>query len=32
MRQKSIGEVLKTARESRGWSLAEMQRLTQIQA
>ncbi|MBY5034072.1 helix-turn-helix domain-containing protein [Streptococcus gallolyticus] len=32
MRQKSIGEVLKTARESRGWSLTEVQRLTQIQA
>ena len=32
MRQKSIGEVLKEARESRGWSFADVQRKTKIQA
>ena len=32
MRQKSIGEVLKEARESRGWSFADVQRMTKIQA
>lgn len=32
MRQKSIGEVLKDARESRGWSFADVQRMTKIQA
>lgn len=31
MRQKSIGEVLRSARESRGWSLSEIQRMTNIQ-
>lgn len=31
MRQKSIGEVLRDARESRGWSLSEIQRMTKIQ-
>lgn len=32
MRQKSIGEVLQTAREYRGWNFAELQRVTNIQA
>ena len=32
MRQKSIGEVLREARESRGWTFADIQRLTKIQA
>lgn len=32
MRQKSIGEVLKDARESRSWTIAEIQRMTKIQA
>ncbi|MGT2712395.1 cytoskeleton protein RodZ [Streptococcus oriscaviae] len=32
MRQKSIGEVLRTARESRGWNFVELQRMTKIQA
>ncbi|WP_236682926.1 helix-turn-helix domain-containing protein [Streptococcus sp. X13SY08] len=31
MRQKSIGEVLKTARESQGLSLDQLQRMTKIQ-
>lgn len=31
MRQKSIGEVLRAARESHGWSLTEIQRMTNIQ-
>ncbi|MBO4107103.1 helix-turn-helix domain-containing protein [Streptococcus suis] len=30
MRQKSIGEVLRSARESHDWSLAEVQRMTEI--
>lgn len=32
MRQKSIGEVLRDARESRGWNLSEVQRMIRIQA
>lgn len=32
MRQKSIGEVLRSARESRGWNLIDVQRMTKIQA
>ena len=32
MRQKSIGEVLREARESRGWTFADIQRMTKIQA
>lgn len=32
MRQKSIGEVLRAARESRGWNFADLQRMTKIQA
>lgn len=32
MRQKSIGEVLRTARESRGWNFTDLQRMTKIQA
>lgn len=32
MRQKSIGEVLRDARESRGWTVDEIQRMTKIQA
>ena len=32
MRQKSIGEVLRKARESRGWTFADIQRMTKIQA
>ncbi|MDW8742887.1 helix-turn-helix domain-containing protein [Streptococcus suis] len=32
MIQKSIGEVLRSARESRGWNFVEIQRLTGIQA
>ncbi|CQR23942.1 membrane protein [Streptococcus varani] len=32
MRQKSIGEVLRDARESRGWTFADIQRMTKIQA
>lgn len=32
MRQKSIGEVLRATRESRGWSLADAQRMTTIQS
>lgn len=32
MRQKSIGEVLRTARESRGWNFVDLQRITKIQA
>lgn len=31
MRQKSIGEVLRDARESRGWDLSEVQRMIRIQ-
>ena len=32
MRQKSIGEVLRSARESRSWNLIDVQRMTKIQA
>lgn len=32
MRQKSIGEVLRTAREVRDWTLVDLQRMTKIQA
>lgn len=32
MRQKSIGEVLRSARESRGWNLIDVQRMTKIKA
>lgn len=32
MRQKSIGEVLRIARESRGWNFVDLQRMTKIQA
>ena len=32
MRQKSIGEVLRSARESRSWKLIDVQRMTKIQA
>lgn len=32
MRQKSIGEVLRAARESRGWTFTEVQRMTKVQA
>ncbi|HFI0941024.1 TPA: helix-turn-helix domain-containing protein [Streptococcus suis] len=32
MRQKSIGEVLRAARENRGWNLNDVQRITKIQA
>lgn len=32
MRQKSIGEVLRSARENRGWNFADLQRVTKIQA
>lgn len=32
MRQKSIGEVLRAARESRGWNFTDLQRMTKIQA
>lgn len=32
MRQKSIGEVLQSARESRSWNLIDVQRMTKIQA
>lgn len=32
MRQKSIGEVLQTTREIRGWSLLHVQQMTRIQA
>lgn len=32
MRQKSIGEVLRTAREYRGWTFVDLQRMTKIQA
>lgn len=32
MRQQSIGEVLREARESRGWTFADIQRMTKIQA
>ena len=32
MRKKSIGEVLREARESRGWTFADIQRMTKIQA
>ncbi|MGT2800268.1 cytoskeleton protein RodZ [Streptococcus marmotae] len=32
MRQKSIGEVLRAARESRGWNFADLQRMTKIHA
>lgn len=32
MRQKSVGEVLRAARESRGWTLADVQRMTTIQS
>lgn len=32
MRKKSVGEVLRAARESRDWSFAELQRMTKIQA
>lgn len=32
MRQKSIGEVLRAARESHGWNFADLQRMTKIQA
>ncbi|HFI0356071.1 TPA: helix-turn-helix domain-containing protein [Streptococcus suis] len=32
MRQKSIGEVLRSAREYRGWNFTELQRATSIQA
>lgn len=31
MRQKSIGEVLRAARESRGWNFTDLQRMTKIQ-
>ncbi|HEM3324347.1 helix-turn-helix domain-containing protein [Streptococcus suis] len=32
MRQKSIGEVLRTAREGRSWTFVDLQRITKIQA
>lgn len=32
MRQKSIGEVLRAARESRGWTFVDLQRMTKIHA
>lgn len=32
MKQKSIGEVLRSARESRSWNLIDVQRMTKIQA
>ncbi|HEM4403222.1 helix-turn-helix domain-containing protein [Streptococcus suis] len=32
MRQKSIGEVLRTAREGQGWTFVDLQRITKIQA
>ncbi|HEM3694698.1 TPA: helix-turn-helix domain-containing protein [Streptococcus suis] len=32
MRQKSIGEVLRTAREVRGWTFVDVQRMTRIHA
>ncbi|HEM3560388.1 TPA: helix-turn-helix domain-containing protein [Streptococcus suis] len=32
MRQKSIGEVLRAARDNRGWNLNDVQRITKIQA
>lgn len=32
MRQKSIGEVLRAARENRGWTFVDVQRQTKIQA
>ncbi|HEM4741741.1 TPA: helix-turn-helix domain-containing protein [Streptococcus suis] len=32
MRQKSIGEVLRTVREGRGWTFVDLQRITKIQA
>ncbi|MER0122154.1 cytoskeleton protein RodZ [Streptococcus sp. ZJ93] len=32
MRQKSIGEVLRAARENRGWNFADLQRMTKIHA
>ncbi|HEM4147772.1 TPA: helix-turn-helix domain-containing protein [Streptococcus suis] len=32
MRQKSIGEVFRTAREGRGWTFVDLQRITKIQA
>lgn len=32
MRQKSVGEVLRTARENRGWNFVDLQRMTKIQA
>lgn len=32
MRQKSIGEVLKTAREARAWTFVDLQRMTKIHA
>ncbi|HEL2203826.1 TPA: helix-turn-helix domain-containing protein [Streptococcus suis] len=32
MRQKSIGEVLRTAREGRGWTFVDLQRIIKIQA
>ena len=32
MRHKSIGEVLRSARESRSWNLIDVQRMTKIQA
>ncbi|HEM6190088.1 TPA: helix-turn-helix domain-containing protein [Streptococcus suis] len=32
MRQKSVGEVLRTAREVRGWTFVDVQRMTRIHA